>query len=65
MARPPAEVPELKELIVALNDQCKRGEFPAGELNDRRVNAVKEAIKAIESATTQPELRSISPEHSK
>ena len=54
-------VPGLKELIVALNDQCKRGEFPAGELNDRRVNAVEEAIKAIESATTQPELRSIVP----
>ena len=32
-------VPGLKELIVALNDQCKRGEFPAGELNDRRVTA--------------------------
>jgi len=54
-------VPELKELIVALNDQCKRGEFPAGELNNRRVNAVAEAIKAIEAATTQPELRSITP----
>jgi hypothetical protein len=54
-------VPELKELIVALNDQCKRGEFPAGELNDRRITAVEEAIKAIEAATTQPELRSIRP----
>ena len=52
-------VPGLKELIVALNDQCKRGEFPAGELNNRRVAAVEEAIKAIEAATTQPELRSI------
>jgi hypothetical protein len=54
-------VPGLKELIVALNDQCKRGEFPAGELNNRRVGAVEEAIKAIEAATTQPELRSITP----
>lgn len=54
-------VPQLRELIVALNEQCKRGEFPAGELNNRRVNAVEEAIKAIESATTQPELRSITP----
>jgi len=52
-------VPGLKELIVALNDQCKRGEFPAGELNNRRVAAVEEAIKAIGTATTQPELRSI------
>jgi len=54
-------VPGLKELIVALNDQCKRGEFPGGELNNRRVTAVEEAIKTIEAATTQPELRSIAP----
>jgi hypothetical protein len=54
-------VPALKELIVALNDQCKRGEFPAGELNHRRVSAVEEAIRAIEAATTQPELRSLAP----
>jgi HEAT repeat protein len=47
----------LKEVIVTLNDQCKRGEYPAGELNDRRVGAVEDAIKAIEAATTQPELR--------
>jgi hypothetical protein len=54
-------VPELKDLIVALNDQCKKGEFPGGELNNRRVAAVETAIKAIEAATTQPELRSIAP----
>ena len=54
-------VPELKELIVAFNEQCRRREYPAGELNNRRVAAVEEAIKAIESATTQPELRSIAP----
>ncbi len=54
-------VPQLKELIVAFNDQCKRGEFPEGELNDRRVNAVAEAIKAIEAAKDHPELRSIAP----
>jgi hypothetical protein len=52
-------VPGLKELIVALNEQCARGEYPSGELNDRRVHAVEEAIKAIEAATTQPEIRSI------
>ena len=34
---------------------------PAGELNHRRVTAVEEAIKAIEAATDQPELRSIAP----
>jgi hypothetical protein len=54
-------IPELEELIVQFNTQCKNREFPAGELNNRRVSAVEEAIKAIEAATTQPELRSISP----
>ena len=54
-------IPGLKELIQAFNDQCARGEYPKGELNDRRVNAVLDAIKAIETATTQPEIRSISP----
>jgi hypothetical protein len=54
-------LPGLKELIVQLNEQCRKGEFPAGELNHRRVTAVEEAIKAIEAATTQPELRSITP----
>jgi len=52
-------VPELKELIAEFNAQCARGEFPAGELNNMRVGAVEEAIKAIEAATEQPELRSI------
>ncbi len=52
-------VPQLKELIVALNEQCKRGEFPGGELNKRRTDAVEEAITSIESATTHPELRTI------
>ena len=54
-------LPGLKELIVAFNDQCKRGEFPAGELNNRRIAAVEGAIKAIEAATEQPPLRSIAP----
>lgn len=54
-----AVLPGLRELIVEFNAQCRRGEFPAGELNDRRVNAVKEAIQAIEAATSQPELRTI------
>lgn len=52
-------VPWLNELIDSLNDQCKRGEFPAGELNNQRIAYVEAAIKAIEAATTQPELRSI------
>ena len=58
-------VPQLKELTAELNAQCKRGEFPAGELNDRRTGAVAAAIRAIQSATTQPELRSIAPPPSK
>jgi hypothetical protein len=55
-------VPGLKALIVQLNDQVANREFPGGELNDRRVGAVEDAIKAIEAATTQPELRSIAPQ---
>lgn len=50
-------VPALKELIVDFNEQCRKHEFPAGELNNRRVAAVQQAIKTIEAATTQPELR--------
>ena len=46
------------------DEQCRKGEFPAGELNNRRVTAVEEAIKAIEAATDQPELRSFAPAQS-
>ena len=52
-------IPELKELVAELNAQCERGEFPKGELNDRRVSAVQAAIKSIEVATEHPPLRSI------
>jgi hypothetical protein len=31
--------------------------FPGGELNNMRVGAVEEAIKAIEAATEHPPLR--------
>ena len=51
-------IPQLKELIVVLNDQCKKGEFPAGELNDRRTGAIADAIKSIETAKNQPKLQS-------
>ncbi|MFN9986069.1 MAG: hypothetical protein ACK52S_11000, partial [Pirellula sp.] len=50
-------IPELNELIQMFNDQCDRGEFPAGELNDRRVNAVRDAIKSIQTAESHPPLR--------
>ena len=51
-------IPQLKELIDELNDQCKKGQFPAGELNNRRTNAVADAIKTIEAAKEQPKLKS-------
>ena len=38
------------------------GEFSAGELNDRRTDAVKAAFKSIAAAAAHPELRSISPQ---
>jgi hypothetical protein len=50
-------VPRLKQLIVSLNEQCSKGQFPAGELNQRRVTAVQQAIQSIEAAKDQPELR--------
>ncbi|MCF7955658.1 MAG: DUF6288 domain-containing protein [Phycisphaerae bacterium] len=50
----------LKELIDQFNEDVKRQEFPGGELNNRRVTAVEEAIKAIEAAKDHPKLRSIS-----
>jgi hypothetical protein len=58
-------IPGLKELIVQFNTECEQDLFPKGELNDMRVGAVQDAIRAIESATTQPELRSISSANSK
>ena len=54
-------VPGLRELIVEFNAQVQRREYPGGALNTRRVTAVEDAIKFIEAATTQPELRSIAP----
>ncbi|HEY3320595.1 MAG TPA: DUF6288 domain-containing protein [Planctomycetota bacterium] len=52
-------IPALKELIVFLNEQVKKGEFPGGELNKRRITAVEAAIASIEVATEQPQLRTI------
>ena len=54
-------VPGLKELIVELNAQTDRDEFPR-DLNGRRVGDVKQAIQSIEAAKTQPELRHITTE---
>ena len=52
-------IPGLKELIVQFNTDCENGLFPKGELNNMRVGAIEDAIRAIESATSQPELRGI------
>ncbi len=53
-------LPGLRELIVQFNTECKDGRFP-DDCNRMRVASVEEAIKAIEAATEQPELRSIRP----
>lgn len=54
-------IPDLRALIDYFNAECDAGRFPKGELNQRRVGAVEEAIRTIEAATTHPELRSIVP----
>ncbi len=54
-----AEPPKTPPDLTPFNEQGARGEFPKGELNNRRVGAVEAAIKAIEAATTQPEIRNI------
>ena len=52
-------IPSLNEVIVAFNDQCAKNQFPSGELNNQRILAVTDAIKAIEQSTSQPTLRKI------
>ena len=55
------QIPALRELIASLNAEVERREFPGGELNNMRVGAVEEAIKAIEAAKDHPPLRSTTP----
>jgi hypothetical protein len=52
------QIPALKELIVIFNNDAAAGAFPPS-LNKDRVGAVEDAIRTIETASTQPELRSI------
>ena len=52
------QIPALQKVIASFNRDTERGEFP-GSLNLVRVGAIEDTIKAIESATTQPELRTI------
>jgi hypothetical protein len=54
-----AVLPQLKELIVQFNAEFTSGHFPE-DCNKQRVASVEQAIKAIEAATTQPEMLSIS-----
>jgi len=51
-------VPDLKALIVQFNTECGNDQFPE-DCNKLRVESVRKAIKAIEAAKNQPELRSI------
>ena len=51
-------LPQLRELIEQFNTELRNNQFPE-DCNKLRVDSVEKAIKAIESATTQPELRSI------
>jgi len=53
------QIPALKELIASFNAEVERREFPGGDLNNQRVGAVEEAIKAIEAAKDHPPLRSV------
>ena len=53
-------VPDLEDLTEFFNAECAAGGFPAGPLNDARIEAVKAAIVAIESAAVSPPLRSLS-----
>ena len=52
------QIPALREVIASFNRETERGEFPP-DLNRDRVGAVEDAIRSIETATTQPELRSV------
>ena len=52
------QIPALRKVIASFNRDTERREFPPS-LNLVRVGAIEDTIKAIESATTQPELRSI------
>ncbi len=51
-------IPALRKVIESFNRDTERGDFPPS-LNLVRVGAIEETIRIIETATTQPELRSI------
>jgi hypothetical protein len=45
----------------ALAAQVEQGKYPGGKLNQRRIDAVEDAIRHIEAAIQHPELRRIAP----
>ena len=51
-------LPDLRALIVQFNTECANDQFPE-DCNKLRVASVRKAIKTIEAAKTQPELRGI------
>ena len=51
-------IPDLRALIVQFNTECKNHDFPE-DCNRQRVSSVEEAIKAIEAAKDQPQMRSV------
>ena len=53
-----SQIPAMKEIIVIFDQDTAAGAFPKS-LNKVRCDAVNDAIRTIEAATTQPELRSI------
>jgi hypothetical protein len=52
------QIPAMREIIVMFDKDTAAGAFPPS-LNKDRVAAVEDAIRSIETASTQPELRSI------
>lgn len=53
-----SQIPAMKEIIVMFDKDTAAGVFPPS-LNKNRVGAVEDAIRSIQTATTQPEMRSI------
>jgi hypothetical protein len=53
------QIPALREVIAMFNRDTERGDFPPLAESSDRVGAVEDAIRSIETATTQPELRSL------
>jgi hypothetical protein len=58
-------IPGLKEPIMQFNTDGEKGLFPKVELHNMRNAGIENAIRAIESAPGQPEVRSIPPGKSK